>query len=177
MPPQTLCLGRQLPQSKGRDSMNKSAYRSKCLKMLSRVIFCTRNTMNASAWVSLCLVLVLTILGSIALFAVVQNARLYVEDVEGHFYTPVAKSSETALDRAFSSTALRTLRFALWPAVVFTLFEIGASYFIFRLLHLEGRFTTTRRMLASFGVSVLTTIVLLVPTWWLLQKLTNQVDP
>lgn len=103
------------------------------------------------------------------------DACPYVEIVGGHFYGAVANSSETALDRAFSPTALLILRLALWPAVLFMLLEVGAAYFVSKLLQLEGRFATTRRVLTSFGVSLLTTIVLLVPMWWLLERLATQV--
>jgi hypothetical protein len=127
------------------------------------------------SWLAVGFALVLTILGSVALFALVQNARPYVGLMRGQFYTPIANSSETTLDRAFSPTGLVILRLALWPAVLFVLLEVGAAYFVSKLVQLEGRFAATRRLLAAFGLSLLTTVVLLVPMWWLIETLAVQV--
>ena len=55
------------------------------------------------------------------------------------------------------------------------LLEIGATYSVSKLVRLEGRFAATRRLLAAFGLSLVTTVVLLVPAWWLLEKLVVQV--
>jgi len=126
---------------------------------------------SVRSWVAVRFALVLTVLGSVALFALVQRTRPYVALIRGQFYTPIANSSETTLDRAFSPTGLVILRLALWPALSFILLEIGATYCVSKLVHLEGRFATTRRLLAAFGLSLVTTVMLLVPVWWLLEKL------
>jgi hypothetical protein len=121
------------------------------------------------------LALALTILGSFALFALVQNARPYVDLVRDHFYAAAPNSSDTALDRAFSPTGLAILRLTLWPAIFFALLEVGATYSVSKLVHLEGRFAATRRLLIAFGLSLLTTLVLLVPTWWVLESFATRV--
>jgi hypothetical protein len=135
----------------------------------------TTGTRNVYSWLAVGLAPVFTILGSVALFALVQNARPYVELIRGQFYTPVANSSETILYRAFSPTALVILRWTLWPAVLFILLEVGAACSVSKLVHLEGRFAATRRLLAAFGLSLLMTVVLLAPMWWLLERLATRV--
>jgi hypothetical protein len=135
----------------------------------------TTSVKDVRSWLAVGLALVLTILGSVALFVLVQNARPYVGLIRGQFFTPVPNSSETALDRAFSQTGLVILRLALWPAVLFILLEVGAAYSVSKLLHLEGRFAATRRLLAASGLSLLTTVVLLVPMWWVLEKFATRV--
>jgi len=117
------------------------------------------------------LALVLVILGSVALFALIQTALPYVALIRGQFYSPAPNSSQTALDRAFSRTGFVMLRLAFWPAVLFVLLEISAAYSLSKLVHLEARFPTVRRLLAASGLSLLTTVVLLVPVWWLLMGL------
>ncbi len=130
---------------------------------------------STRSWLAVSFALVLAILGSVALFALVQNARPYVALIRGQFYTPIANSSETTLDRAFSPTGLVILRLAVWPAVFFVLLEVGAAYFVSKLVKLEGRFAAMRRLVAAFGLSLMTTVVLLVPMWWLIERLAGQV--
>lgn len=119
---------------------------------------------------AVCLALTLMLLGSVALFVLVRNARPYVALIRGQFYTPVTNSSDTALHRAFSPTGLVTFRSALWPAVLFILLEVGAAYSISNLTHPGEHFAAARRLLAGFGFSLLTTVVLVIPMWWVLQK-------
>ncbi len=69
----------------------------------------------------------LTVVASVALFALIQTCRPYVAMVEGEFYTPILNSRDTLLDRAFSRVALATLRQALWPVVAFIVLEGGAT--------------------------------------------------
>ena len=137
-----------------------------------------RNTYHAKPrriWLAVAFALALTILGSVALFALVQNAGPYVDLIRDNFYTGAPSSSDTAFDRAFSPTGLAILRLTLWPAVLFILLEAGAAYSVSKLVRLEGRFAATRRVLMASGLSLLTTLMLLVPTWWVLERFATRV--
>jgi len=112
------------------------------------------------------LALVLAILGSVALFAVIQNCTPYVAAVKGEFYTPVVNPSEAAIDRAIIEVGL--LRLALWPAIVFVALEAGATYAISTLVRFEGRFAATRRLAVGAG-SALVSAVLVAAMWSALQ--------
>lgn len=111
--------------------------------------------------------LVLTILGSVALFAVIQSCIPYFAVVKGGFYTPVANASESAIDRALRWLGL--LRLALWPSIIFVLLQAGAAYAISTLVRFEGRFAATRRLAFGAGLALLMSAVLLAGMWSALQ--------
>jgi hypothetical protein len=109
--------------------------------------------------------LVLTVVGSAALFVAIQSFGPYVASLKGQFYTPVLNPTDTLFDRAFGRIALAQLRLALWPSVVFLALQAGATYAISTLLPFEGRFVVIRRLLAGAGVSVLISALVLAAMW------------
>lgn len=88
----------------------------------------TTGTKSVRSYVAIGLALALMIIAAVALFVLIQNVLPYVAFIRGQFYTPVPNSSETILNRAFSKTGLVILRLAFWPAVLFILLEVGATY-------------------------------------------------
>ena len=50
--------------------------------------------------------LTLSVVGSVALFATMQNFSLYMALLKGQFYTPIVNSTETLFDRAFGRMGL-----------------------------------------------------------------------
>lgn len=112
--------------------------------------------------------LVLTFVGSVALFVTIQSSSGYIALLKGQFYTPVPNSTETLFDRAFGQTGLVLLRLALWPSVIFLALQVGATYAISRLLPFDGRFVVIRRLLAGAGLSVLMSALVLAAMWAML---------
>jgi hypothetical protein len=117
--------------------------------------------------------LTLPAIASVALFFAIQRLGPYIALVKGQFYPPGPISAETMIENAFSPGGLLMLRFALWPFLVFVALQAGATYAIFTLLPLEGRFTTTRRLIAGAGISGLTTVLVLAVLWPALVGMTS----
>lgn len=115
--------------------------------------------------------LVLTVVGSVALFVTIQNLSPYIALLNGQFYTPVVNSTETVFDRAFGRIGLSLLRPALWPSLVFVALQAGAMYAISMLLPFDGRFAVMRRLIAGAGVSVLMSALVLTAMWTVLVRM------
>jgi hypothetical protein len=105
--------------------------------------------------------LTLTVVGSAALFATMQNFSLYMALLKGQLYTPIVNSTETLFDRTFGRMGFLLLRPALWPLIVFVTLQMGATYAISTLLRFEGRFAFIRALTAAAGMSLLMTASIL----------------
>jgi hypothetical protein len=112
--------------------------------------------------------LTLTVVGSVALFATMQNFSLYMALLKGQFYTPIVNSTETLFDRAFGGMGFFLLRPALWPLIVFVTLQMGATYAISTLLRFEGRFAFIRALTAAARMSLLMTAFILTALWSML---------
>jgi len=112
--------------------------------------------------------LTLSVVGSVALFATMQNFSLYLALLKGQLYTPIVNSTETLFDRAFGRMGFLLLRPVLWPLIVFVTLQMGATYAISTLLRFEGRFAFIRALTAAAGMSLLMTAFILTALWSML---------
>ena len=109
--------------------------------------------------------LTLSVVGSVALFATMQNFSLYLALLKGQLYTPIVNSTETLFDRAFGRMGFLLLRPALWPFIVFVTLQIGATYAVSTLLRFKGRFASIRVLTAAAGMSLVMTAFILTALW------------
>jgi|SRR5579864_6884983 len=108
------------------------------------------------------LVIALFALGALALFIFYNSGlNIYIAYLRNEFYTPL-NSSETTLDRAFSSQGLALLRFAArsgWlPLTLFVVVQCLTAYVVSTMLRFKSA-GFARRYAVGLGLTVGLTLI------------------